>query len=297
MIWLIGRSGMLGRLVEQELRAHNLEYAASGPELDVTRPDSIDHFAPKRKPRWVINCSGYTAVDSAESEEDQAWAVNRDGPALLARYCQKRGARLLHISTDYVFDGSLPDGYGEDAEPSPINVYGASKAGGEEEVRAELREHVIVRTAWLFAEHGRNFVLTILRLLKTRGELTVVDDQHGSPTYGRDLARAIVLVVTASRPVYGTFHFTNSGVTTWHGFASAIRDRAVELGLIPKSRRIVRVSSDQFPTAAERPSYSVLTCRRMISAYGFEPRTWEEALDDCLQRIASEHQARTFTLV
>lgn len=257
----------------------------------MTRPESIEHCAPQRPPRWVLNCSGYTAVDSAQTEVDRAWAVNRDGPQLLARYCREHGAGLLHISTDYVFDGSMPEGYDEDADIAPINVYGASKAGGEEAVRSELAEHVIVRTAWLYAEHGRNFLLTMLGLMKSREELTVVDDQHGSPTYGRDLANAVVTAAAASDPVYGTFHFTNSGATTWYGFASAIGRRAVDLGLIPAARSILPVSSDRFPTAAERPLYSVLTCRRIIEAYGLEPRPWEEALDDCLQRIAEKHRA------
>ena len=285
---------MLGRLVKEQLDERRIDYTASGRELDVTNPRAIEAGAPSPAPGWVVNCSGYTAVDAAESEADRAWAVNKDGPDSLARYCRRTGARLLHLSTDYVFDGSDPHGYFEDAPTAPINTYGASKEAGERALRSELSEHVILRTAWLYAEHGRNFVLTMLRLLRDRGELTVVNDQHGSPTYARDLAGAILAVTGSPEPVFGTFHFTNAGVTTWHRFACEIRDQALELGLISRRRQIRPISSAQFPTAAERPAYSVLTCRRIVETYAIEPRPWEEALGDCLRRIAAEQGAKSY---
>ena len=287
MIWLVGRAGMLGRLVEQELIEAELAYHASGRECDVTEPGSIEAASPEVAPRWVINCTGYTAVDTAESDVDSAWRVNQHGVAQLANYCRAVRERLLHISTDYVFDGANRKGYGERAATAPQNVYGASKLAGEQVLRSELTEHVIIRTAWLYAEHGRNFLRTILRMLRDNGELTIVSDQYGSPTYARDLARAIVTVVESAHPGYGTFHFVNTGVASWHEFADEIQSCALDLGLTTARKSILPVSSDRFPTAAARPKYSVLLCSRIAERYPVYLRPWQQALRDCMERLSS----------
>ena len=287
MIWLIGREGMLGRLVEQELTEAGVEYRASGKECDVTEAGSIEAAAPAAPPRWVINCTGYTAVDAAESDVDAAWRVNQHGVLELARYCAAVRARLLHISTDYVFDGTNRKGYNERSATAPQNVYGESKLAGEQALRSELTEHVIIRTAWLYAEHGRNFLLTILRLLHQNGELTIVSDQYGSPTYARDLAQALVTVVQSVHPSYGTFHFVNTGTATWHEFASQIQSCALELGLTSAAKPIVPVLSDRFPTAAARPKYSVLHCSRIAERYAVYLRPWQAALRDCMERLST----------
>jgi len=287
VIWLLGRRGMLGRVLEQELSAAQMPYHSSGRECDVTSEESISANAPNPAPRWVINCTGYTAVDKAESEVNAAWAVNQRAAAHLAQYCAAHSSRLLHLSTDYVFDGSEPKGYTEAAPTAPQNVYGASKAAGEQAVRSALAQHVIIRTAWLHAEHGRNFVLTVLRLLRERGELTIVDDQHGSPTYARDLARAIVAIAGSAQPAYGTFHYTNSGETSWHDFACQIQDYALELGLSSRRRTIRAISSAQFPTAAVRPTYSLLLCEHIAQTYGVELRPWHQGLRECMERVAA----------
>ncbi len=287
MIWLIGREGMLGRLVEQELTEAGLEYYASGRECDVTEADSIEAASPAAPPQWVVNCTGYTAVDAAESDVDAAWRINRHGVSEIARYCAAVRARLLHISTDYVFDGANRKGYSERSATAPQNVYGASKLAGEQVLRRALTEHVIIRTAWLYAEHGRNFLLTILRLLRDNGELTIVSDQYGSPTYARDLAQAIVTMVQSVHPNYGTFHFVNTGTTTWYEYACEIQSCALELGLTSAAKPIVPVSSDRFPTAAVRPKYSVLHCSRIAERYAVYLRPWQTALRDCMERLSS----------
>ncbi|TVR63899.1 MAG: dTDP-4-dehydrorhamnose reductase [Spirochaetaceae bacterium] len=284
MIWLVGRDGMLGRLVETELARLGVPFHASGRECDVTDGGSIARNAPTRDPAWLVNCTAYTAVDAAETEREAAYAVNDRAVALLARYCAERGARMLHVSTDYVFDGENAAGYAEDAETAPINTYGASKEAGEKTLRAALAEHVIVRTAWLYAEHGRNFMNTVLRLLTRENGPTIVDDQHGSPTYALDLARCITTVVSSPEPTYGTYHFTNAGETTWFGFAREIRERAVELGLVTAPPEIKPIPSESYPTPAARPRHSVLRHDRITREYGVTPRAWQEALAECLAR-------------
>lgn len=290
MIWLTGSQGMLGRLVATELSAAGLPFHATDREVDLTDHRALAAGAPPEAPAWVINCAAYTAVDRAESEREAAWALNCDAVAHLARYCSTVGARMVHISTDYVFDGERPhgEGYHEEAPVNPQSVYGRSKAAGEGALREELAAHLIIRTAWLYAEHGHNFLLTMLRLLAQRQELTVVNDQHGCPTYARDLAGAIVHLIGCLEPPTGTVHFTNAGVTTWYDYACRIQQSALELGLLPVSRTIVPVSSDQYPTAAQRPACSVLECRRIREQYAITPRAWQQALDDCLARLAAD---------
>ena len=284
MIRLVGRGGMLGTLVERELARLGLPYHASGRECDVTDADAIARDAPDTGPTWLVNCTAYTAVDKAETERATAFAVNDRAVGLLARYCAERGARMLHVSTDYVFDGENAAGYAEDAVTAPINAYGASKAAGEETLRATLAEHVIVRTAWLYAEHGRNFMNTVLRLLARESEPNIVDDQHGSPTYALDLARCIAKIVSSPEPAYGTYHFTNAGQTTWFGFAERIRSRAVELGILTAPPEITPIPSESYPTPAARPRHSVLLHDRITRDYGVTPRAWHDALTECLTR-------------
>lgn len=285
MIWIVGRKGMLGRIVEQELTTANIPFVASGRECDVTNEESIQGCAPRVTPDWVINCTGYTAVDRAEREAPTAWAVNRAGAGNLARYCRSVGAGMVHISTDYVFDGSKKRGYDETAATAPLNVYGASKEAGERLLRSLVDTHVIIRTAWLYAETGRNFLLNILNKLRTETELTIVNDQHGSPTYARDLAHTIIAVVTSPKIEYGTFHFANAGTATWYEFAREIQEIALHRELTRSRRAIHPVTSNRFVTLATRPLHSVLRCERIERAYNISPRPWRDALRDCMARL------------
>ena len=291
MIWVVGSNGMLGRLVAEELAGAGVGCHASDRRCDVTDPASIARHAPGAIPAWVVNCTAYTAVDAAESESETAFAVNDSAVGHLARYCAENGSRMLHVSTDYVFDGSTAIAYAEDAPLNPINAYGASKAAGERRLRAALDEHVIVRTAWLYAEHGRNFVNTVLTLLAGETEPTIVADQVGSPTYARDLARCIVSVVTSPSHTYGTFHFTNFGTATWYDFACEIRTRAIEMELLSRPPKIRPIPTTAYPTPAKRPEHSVLLCDRITREYGITPRAWREALADCLAKRTGSSRA------
>ena len=304
MIWLVGARGMLGREVGGVLRADGFPFVESDVEVDITDWGAVSSFAESQPLDWIVNCAAYTAVDKAEEEPERAFALNRDGPANLARLCASRGARLLHISTDYVFDGEKKDSYQETDTPNPRSVYGKSKLAGEQTVRGHLPHgHIIVRTAWLFGPHGKNFVSTMLRLMKERDELRVVNDQHGCPTFAGDLARAIVSLVTSdaawrggepavlagsdsSSGGTGTYHFCNAGATNWHAFASEIYRRARSLGLVSSDCRIEGIPSSEYPTAAPRPANSVLDTSRIRREMGVHIRHWKNALSDYLWSLA-----------
>jgi len=259
-ILVTGGRGQLGRSLATRARAAGHEVAAPDvDELDITKPIALPSCD------LVINAAAYTAVDKAESERDAAFAVNRDGAAHLARACKERGVRLVHVSTDYVFDGTATRPYREDDPVAPQSVYGASKAEGERAVGAF--GGTVVRTSWLFAEGGPSFVHTILRLARERPSLRVVADQHGCPTYAGDLAQALLELAAAPAGIY---HYCNDGATTWHAFAEAIVGRAV-----------TPITTADYPTPAKRPAYSVLDTTK-VRALGIIPPHWSIGLQRVL---------------
>ena len=249
------------------------------PELDITSTESVAHTVSEFKPDVVINCAAWTAVDAAEENEPAAMAVNGEGPEKLAAACRVTGAWLMQISTDYVFSGEASSPYDEDASPDPQSAYGRTKLAGEMAVQSMLPDaHYIVRTAWLYGHEGSNFVKTMLRLESERETIDVVDDQIGQPTYAADLAAQIVALVDA-RPAAGTFHGTNSGEVSWHGFTQEIFR---QIGANPA--RVVAVTSEQFVRPAPRPAYSVLGHRRWAEVGLTEMRDWREAITEAMQR-------------
>ena len=247
--------------------------------LDITEPPAIRAAFAACRPDAVINCAAYTAVDRAEAEASSAFLVNATAPGLLAEACAEAGIPLLHISTDYVFDGEKPGGYAEADPVGPLNVYGASKAAGEAAVRDTLPWHVILRTSWVFSEAGRNFVTTMLRLACERDVLRVVDDQRGGPTAAADVAAALIVIARAllidRRTVHGTVHFAGGPPVTWYGFARAIFDAAAPFGW-PRPR-LEPIPSAAYPVPAQRPASSVLDCRRYAGTFGALP-DWRPAL-------------------
>ena len=253
-IEIVGSRGQLGRELLTTLAGTS--HRASGHDVesvDIRAPASVAALLDDVRPDAVINCAAWTRVDAAETEEAAANGVNADGPRVLAEACQQRGILLCHLSTDYVFDGTATEPIDEAAVPNPQSAYGRGKLAGEEVVMRTLASHQIVRTAWLYGQEGPNFVLTMLRLAKEPGALRVVADQWGSPTWTGHLAPALVRLV--ERGVPGTYHLTNSGSTSWHGFAQAIVEEA---GL---SVPVEAIQSSDFPTPAPRPAYSVLANR------------------------------------
>ncbi len=249
--WLVvGANGMLGTEL-MRLFAKRNAVGMDLPEIDITRPDSV--AAALKDIDVVVNCAAWTAVDDAETNEGIAFKVNATGPSVLARRCREIGAKMVQISTDYVFDGDSADPYQEGAQPNPQSAYGRTKLAGEWAVRAELPgNYWVLRTAWLYGEFGPNFVKTMVGLEGSRPELSVVDDQHGQPTWARHLAQRIIDVVDGDIPA-GIYHATSAGATTWFGFTRAIFE---ELGADPN--RVQPTTTDAFPRPAPRPANSIL---------------------------------------
>ncbi|MCB1500337.1 MAG: dTDP-4-dehydrorhamnose reductase [Bauldia sp.] len=241
----------------------------------------------------VINTAAWTAVDAAEDAEAAAFAANALGPAILAAETRRHGVPLIHVSTDYVFDGSQTEPYREDHPTAPLGVYGASKRAGEEAVRDGNPRHLIVRTAWVFGRHGKNFVKTMLRLAETRDTLRVVDDQHGTPTAAADLAKALALIATrpdlANRA--GTYHFANRGETTWCGLAREVFRQSAALG--GPSAKVEAIATADYPTPARRPVNSRLATEKIERDFGIAPRPWQESVAEVVQSLVTSAERGT----
>jgi len=256
--------------------------------LDITDAAALRANLAELRPKIIVNAAAYTEVDRAEDEPERAFAVNRDGAGQLAR----AGLPLIHVSTDYVFDGEKHDAYVESDTTRPLGVYGSSKLEGERVIRETLAEHVIVRASWVFGAHGKNFVKTMLRLASERDVVRVVDDQRGSPTPAADLASAIVRIVErvlADRGRFGTFHFGGAPATTWHGFAAAIfEEHRARGGRVPK---LEAITTDQYPLKAARAKNSVLGCDAIREAYGIEQPSWRAGLGAVLDELSGRVRA------
>ncbi len=280
---IIGAKGQVGWELSRRAPMFGHEVLAwDVAELDITDAAAVDRALTTSGANAVINAAAYTAVDRAEQEPESAFAVNRDGPAHLAAACARLGIPLLHISTDYVFDGTKTGPYTEDDPAAPLGVYGQSKWEGDEAVRRLLPRHLILRVSWVFGVEGHNFVKTILRLAREREELRVVADQRGCPTYAGDIAD--VLLELAGRigqidadNAWGVYHYCGEPPTTWHGFASAIVERA-RLDEKLKVRTVTPITTADYPTPAARPANSVLDCARLTARFGIHPASWREGL-------------------
>jgi len=280
MIWLVGNRGMLGTEVEKLLRQHDLPYVSSDKDVDIAHPDRLQQFVSNKPLSWIINCSAYTAVDKAEDEPELAFRINADGPRNLAVIARDKGAKLIHISTDYVFDGTKEGAYTETDPPNPLGVYGATKYQGEVYIQKSLKEHFIVRTSWLYGKHGSNFVSTMLRLFRERDEVRVVGDQWGSPTYAPDLAGVVLEIIKLNSDAYGIYHFTNEGTLSWYNFACEIQRLAQKKGLLTKDVHIRQITTEEYPTKAHRPLNSRLSKEKIRSTFQIAVRPWQDGLLD-----------------
>ena len=289
---IIGDKGQLGHELMARGPGAGLDVAGADlPDIDITDPASVARRFDADRPDLVINAAAYTAVDRAESESEAAYAVNRDGPAVLARACRDRSIPLAHVSTDFVFDGETETPYTETDPVRPLGVYGASKAEGEAMVREILEAHFIVRTAWLYGVHGANFVKTMIRLGRERETLRVVADQRGCPTSAADLADALLTMANRVRQggeiPWGTYHYCGSGITTWHGLAEAAIDRARDH--VPMTvTEIVPIPTSEYPTPVRRPAFSALNCAKIEAAFGITRRPWAESLAETVERMFDE---------
>lgn len=286
MIWLIGNKGMLGAELGEALTEARMGFVGTDREVDVLDPDALRKFAKDKGITWIVNCAAYTAVEKAEDEVDLCTRLNVDGPENIARIAKSIGAKFLHISTDYVFDGSGTRPYYEDDPVAPIGVYGRTKAEGEAALRGACPEHVILRTAWLYGLHGANFVYTMLRLMGTKDKIGVVYDQRGTPTWAADLSSAIISILKVPAPRFGTYHFTNAGETNWHEFACEIQRLGCEAGILSKSCPIEALTTAQYPTKVRRPAYSVLSKEKIKRDYGIVIPDWKGSLRLFIKEIA-----------
>ena len=281
---LLGGNGQVGRELRRsllplgELVVATRDGGDADAVADFDAPASLAVLIERTAPEVVVNAAAYTAVDKAETDAAAAFRINAEAPAAIAQACVDTGALLVHYSTDYVFDGNATRPYREDDATAPLGVYGASKLAGEQAIRASGARHAILRTAWVYAAHGRNFLLTMLRLANERDELRVVADQIGAPTPAAWIADATAEIIRRGVMASGTWHLVADGETSWHGFAEAIVDEAHALGLIARKPRVVAIPTADYPTPARRPAYSVLDTTRLQRDFGIVPPDWRDGM-------------------
>jgi dTDP-4-dehydrorhamnose reductase len=291
---------MLAKAVARRLGQLKVALEATDLELDISDAEAVRAFAETHRFTHIINCAAYTAVDNAETEEEAALAANAAGPSNLGKAAAEIGASLVHISTDYVFDGRAERPYTESDPCAPEGAYGRTKHAGEVALlqttpaRAQERRLYIIRTSWLFGEGGGNFVATMLKLMTSQPKLRVVADQRGRPTYTRDLAQAAIDLLgigeadTKQPAASGIYHFANGGALSWYDFAVSILEHARTLGFPVVTTEIEPVTTAEFPRPAPRPAYSVLDTTKIEAALGHEPRRWEAALGDYMKNLRAE---------
>jgi dTDP-4-dehydrorhamnose reductase len=285
MIWLIGCKGMLGTEIARQFEQNGIPFTGTDREVDITDPAALDQFARSQKEHitWIVNCSAYTAVDKAEDDRELATKLNEDGPRNIASVAKKTGARFIHISTDYVFDGTGKVPYTEDMPVAPLGVYGVTKAAGEKAVQEILKENFyIIRTAWLYGWDGKNFVYTMVKLMNSRDSFSVVNDQRGTPTFAGDLARAVRKFIElgdrGTPAPYGIYHCTDLGETNWYDFAGEIQQVGMQTGLVTRTCAVHPCTTAEYPTKAVRPAYSVLCKDKIQQALGITLPQWQESL-------------------
>jgi dTDP-4-dehydrorhamnose reductase len=299
-ILLTGKNGQVGGELARLLPKIGDTVAVGRRQLDLAHPDQIRRMIQDIRPQLIVNAAAYTPVDLAEKEEPIARSINTDAPGVMAEEAKKIGAALVHYSTDYVFDGAKTTPYEEMDPTNPLNAYGRTKLGGEHAIRHAAVPHLILRTQWVYGNRGKNFLLTVLRLASEREELRVVNDQFGAPTWSREIARATTKVVgellgssagaQSFERVSGTYHMTAAGQTTWHEFAVAILDGALRAqrgssagsGKPVLARRIVPIKTQDYPTPARRPAYSVLSNQRLAETFAVQLPEWRAQLESVL---------------
>lgn len=280
-IVVFGASGQLGQCIKYVADLKGLTNVVFPPESEANILDveGLDKIFDQYKPAYVINCAAYTAVDKAEDDQELAEKINNTGAANLAIRCKSHGAVLVHISTDFVFKGDVARPLTEEDAASPISVYGQTKLDGEVAIASVLKEHFIIRTGWLYSEYANNFVKTMLKLGSERDELKIIADQVGTPTYAIDLTEFFMMIISGGSTAYGIYHYANEGVTSWFDFARAIFDiSATQVKAIP-------IRTDQYPTRATRPGYSVMDKTKAKETFNIEIPYWRDSLINCIGKL------------
>jgi dTDP-4-dehydrorhamnose reductase len=286
-ILVFGRVGQVGWELRHKLACLGRVSSVDFPEIDFSKPDTIRDAVRAAEPTVIVNAAAYTAVDKAEASPEPAWAINATGPGVIAEEAKRRGALMVHYSTDYVYDGSKQGPWVETDKPNPLSVYGKTKLAGDEAIAAVGGDYLILRTSWVYGARGGNFLLTMLRLARERPELRIVDDQTGSPTTSECIAQAtadiLSQVITPGGGLAGrggVYHLTSSGATTWFGFAKAFLSKQATC---PK---LTPIPASEYPLPAKRPVNSVLSCDRIAETFGVRMPSWELALDLVLETLA-----------
>lgn len=299
-ILLTGATGQVGWELARALAPLGTIVSPSRSELDLAKPATLAAAVDEIKPDVIVNAAAYTAVDQAESETAAAMAVNAEAPEALAKAARKHGALMIHYSTDYVYDGDKTDAYTEDDAANPLSVYGKSKLAGDEAVRASGADHLILRTSWVYAARGKNFLLTILRLATEREELRIVDDQTGAPSWSRLIAvsTGVALRQDLARRQQGAFasgiyNLTVGGAVTWFGFANAIINAARQHGVAMKCREVVPITTADYPLPARRPANSRLSNEKIARRYGLRLPEWQRCMQLCLAEVIADQRFPT----
>ena len=308
MIWLIGCKGMLGSEVARQLDEKKYHWVGTDKEVDITNAEALSAFeksvetssyldttSTDKHIKWIINCSAYTNVDKAEEEPELADKLNNTGALNIARTARSIGAKLIHISTDYVFGGNGKEPYTEDMEKNPLGVYGKTKSDGEDAIQKEMTQFYILRTAWLYGFDGKNFVYTMTKLMNSHDQIRVVNDQKGTPTCTVDLAAAIIKIIEKSdsateafgkhsAPTAGIYHFTNGGETTWYDFACEIYRLGRKAGKITQECQVTPCTTEEYGAAVERPAYSVLSKEKICKELKIKLPDWKASLEKFIKR-------------
>lgn len=284
-IVVCGRNGQVAQALQAQLVGLGELHVLGREQLDLAQPEALRGPLRQLAPDLIINAGAYTAVDQAEHEPERAFAINAHGPGVLAEEAARLGAPLIHYSTDYVFDGSKATPYTEQDAPNPLGVYGQSKLAGEQAIAAVAGQHLILRTSWVYSLYGRNFLLTLQRLLQEKPQLRIVDDQIGAPTWAGSIAASTRVLVerwqAGQAGVWGTYHLTAQGETSWFGFAQAIAEQLKAQGL--PCAELLPIPSSDYPTPARRPLNSRLDCSRLAHEWHIRLPHWQQALIDCLK--------------
>lgn len=281
---MTGANGQLGKCIQEEIKNSDLKLEfifMDSSQLNITNEDDVQKHFESHNYDYCINCAAYTQVDKAESEGEKAFLVNEKGPENLARACELTNTVLLQISTDFVFDGAKTNPYSELSEPSPLGIYGLSKYKGEQKIIENLQTYFIIRTSWLYSEYGNNFMKSMIKRGKSKGALSVVYDQVGTPTYARDLVNVLVQLILNDSKAYGIYHYSNEGVASWYDFAKAIFEiNKIEVDLKP-------IRTKEYPLPAARPAYSVMDKEKIKNTFHIKIPYWRDSLIKASQALNS----------